>query len=878
MLPAQEGYMKLANFLILLSLANFPVSTRAQDNKKGGEVTVDVIAVKPVKGKTYAVIVGIDRYQSPKIHPLNFAVADAKAFEKFLISNAGGQVPQENIRHFYNDSATTGRFKNNGLRWVNSVATEGDRVYLYFSGHGITVSGGNSYLLAHNLASDFSVEMIDEAGTQSLFALKTNTIGPLTDKGVQVILTIDACRSHLADSLRSKTVTTFNPSFTTAEMNMGDMMFISSSNGETSGETNKNGLNHGIFTYFLLKGLYGMADKENSSGLITYTKLKNYVFRNVTEFTNETQTPIIEYKPKGGLDRNPIIAKVDKLLLAKEEMDFTTSQKQNLLAVNRAKGLLYSKYLAFDSTGLYTKFLSTLSNGILWGDSGALNLFTRIEKTSKDSGLLRDAVLNLSSVLADSGQAIINTYLAADSRLFKNRDTDFEYLFANGGVIYDTLYRLNKKYFPADKVNNEYLKQYLFMKGRSLVNSPSKTERDKAREILNQAINVDSNDVYILHAINLLEVNSQNKELLENALENEKKVIKKYPNWPFAYNTMGTLLQNLKKYEEAVKYFRKAIDLDSSYYAPWINIGSYYISKLRDYQTAEKYYKKGLSLNSSSALLFVNLGFVYLRTSKDIDAEMSFKKAIQIDSNCIHAWNILGTTYEEQKKYAEADMCFKKAIQIDSNYIYAWDNLGTLYKEQNRYADAEKYYRRALQIDSNYIPAWNNLGILFKEQTSYAEAEKHFKKAVTIYANYIEAWENLGVLYKQQKNYSEAETSYTKALNSDTNNVYSWNNLITLFKEQKNDKEAERYYRKAETIFKNALNTSSGNFTSYYNLACLYSVWEHHDKALQYLELALKKGFSDFKHIESDSAMNRLRYSTEFKDLIMKYRNNISYK
>ena len=70
-------------------------------------------------------------------------------------------------------------------------------------------------------------------------------------------------------------------------------------------------MGHGIFTYYLLKGLRGEAD-ENNDGTITVEELKDYVPSSVQEFTEENfpaeQTPLV----KGGIEA-PIVQQKGKL-------------------------------------------------------------------------------------------------------------------------------------------------------------------------------------------------------------------------------------------------------------------------------------------------------------------------------------------------------------------------------------------------------------------------------------------------------------------------------------------------------------------------------------------------------------------------------------
>ena len=169
-----------------------------------------------------------------------------------------------------------------GLKWIKQTAQKGDRVFLFFAGHGLTTSGGDSYFLANNLASDFDILDIQSAGTQPLYQLKTNFIRPLHQSGVQIVLIMDACRSHLEQKFESDVFSSFNPDLKSAEMKAGDYMFLSSSNGQASAETSKDNIKHGIFTYYLLSGLYGMADRgRNPDGHITFNKLKNYITQKV---------------------------------------------------------------------------------------------------------------------------------------------------------------------------------------------------------------------------------------------------------------------------------------------------------------------------------------------------------------------------------------------------------------------------------------------------------------------------------------------------------------------------------------------------------------------------------------------------------------------
>jgi uncharacterized caspase-like protein len=67
-------------------------------------------------------------------------------------------------------------------------------------------------------------------------------------------------------------------------------IIMSSSSTETSQENPK--IRQGAFSYYLLKGLKGSADRNNDK-VITLVELFPYIKANVLNFTNNKQTPFI---------------------------------------------------------------------------------------------------------------------------------------------------------------------------------------------------------------------------------------------------------------------------------------------------------------------------------------------------------------------------------------------------------------------------------------------------------------------------------------------------------------------------------------------------------------------------------------------------------
>ncbi len=163
---------------------------------------------------SWAIVIGIDRY-SGDVPSLAGAVADARSFYRWVTSSSGGNVPQNQTYRLYalatgdsqtdeSDDALGGDpldlarpivepTKDNVMAVVNDLmrASKGgdERLFFYFSGHGLTVSYANREESALAM-SGFDEEHIDQT-------LAVRSIGEFfeTTQFQDQFFFIDACRN-----------------------------------------------------------------------------------------------------------------------------------------------------------------------------------------------------------------------------------------------------------------------------------------------------------------------------------------------------------------------------------------------------------------------------------------------------------------------------------------------------------------------------------------------------------------------------------------------------------------------------------------------------------------------------------------------------------
>jgi len=265
--------------------------------------TADVSAPAAVKvPRSYAVVIGIAQYQNlePK-HQLQYSANDADAIYSILISPQGGNFRAENVRKLIGKQATLENVRRELEVWLPSMAREDDRVLIYFAGHGF-VYQGKGYLAPY----DISLKNIAETG------YPMDSLGMVVGSRIKAknkVLLTDACHSGAI------TPGAQNENLSSSLLSIHKSLFslTASRDREQSFESPDWGGGHGIFTYYVVKGLEREAD-ENTDGIVTADELAEYVRRNVREATNARQNPTSD---RGSFDPNLPLSYNPKILASR---------------------------------------------------------------------------------------------------------------------------------------------------------------------------------------------------------------------------------------------------------------------------------------------------------------------------------------------------------------------------------------------------------------------------------------------------------------------------------------------------------------------------------------------------------------------------------
>lgn len=251
----------------------------------------DRLAIAP--GRHRALIIGIRDYKNLyggtasayEYQRLRYADKDAEDFAAFL-RNSGKSGANWDITRLLNEQATA-RNIHEAIQDFIVSARPSDVVVIFFSGHGASdrTSADDVYLLAHETEADYI------AGGIHLNLLKDKIA---KSKALQIVTFIDACRAGTAAGKGDDAG--FTVMRERIEETMGRMR-VTMTGGSGHQQTFEDpDLQHGVYTYFLLKALntpqvmapwLPTANGRKDTRLITLQALHDFVTQNVSDHTRK---------------------------------------------------------------------------------------------------------------------------------------------------------------------------------------------------------------------------------------------------------------------------------------------------------------------------------------------------------------------------------------------------------------------------------------------------------------------------------------------------------------------------------------------------------------------------------------------------------------
>ena len=209
-----------------------------------------------------------------------------------------------------------------------------------------------------------------------------------------------------------------------------------------------------------------------------------------------------------------------------------------------------------------------------------------------------------------------------------------------------------------------------------------------------------------------------------------------------SYYRAGASALHSENLNEAIRFFRQALDVDASHAKAHNKLGVALLGK-RDRDEAQSHFERAVALQPDYAEALNNLGVVFEQQGDVAKAAACYERAVSARPNNARAHYNLAGALEHKHHLKRAASHYRRAIELKSDYAQAYNNLGLVMERQRRHDEALQLYRQALEIKPDYVEAHANAGTILLSQRKRADAIRHFQRALEIQPDYIYARDQL---------------------------------------------------------------------------------------------------------------------------------------
>lgn len=777
---------------------------------------------KPVNGKTYAIIVGITNYQNAAVKSLDYADKDAVLFAAYLKSKAGGAVPEEQIKLFTNEEASIAAIYQ-ALDWIKEQTTKDDLVYFYFSGHGdVEIDSTNiskGFLLAYNSPPNNYINNAISVESINSFA---NSI--TTKNGAKLVLITDACRSGklAGDYYKGKQLTAEN---LRAVLN-NQVRLASCSADELAAEGPFWGNGRGVFSYYLLRGLNGLADLIKD-GIIKLEELETFLD---SSFTSDKDLNRDNHKQHPVFDGSPIfpLALVDSATAKAVEdgslkFDTLFQQIPNLPVFfnpvpDQPIDYFFSLFKEYSidkiiNSGLYfgvandsipLKMIDHLQllprqldlkidslQLLIKANTEAQNkIYAAYNRTNKDSiKLLKyydekiDSMTRRTDRLIKQQESIsyqipyIDTTKIAllKTQLLRNKSTTKRFIEKFINLVHEKAQDMINAYLKGDLAELEKRQYYYSGKGSYGDLLPSMQLAIQLIPENNQLARVFSTQYsYVSGLTARMKMSTSNRSdsLLAEAFHYQYEALKKEPYAAYIHNELGNLFMHKQSFDSAQYHYRLAKILAPAWAIPWSNFIRLNLATNNIEKAKEAIYIAD-SLQPNLAYVNINAGLIMEKEKNWLAAESYYLNAIA--QNNVHYLPLerLGNIYITTGNYAKADSFLyeankrKNEFTVNEQVFRFGIELGGEEKGQ-----PGEYYFIDCSLDSvNGLPEWQNLSLLLKALMemeipthNMEDGKKFMNEVLQKKPDMPLAHHYLGKKYFEDGEWTKAEAALNKAI------------------------------------------------------------------------------------------------------------------
>lgn len=199
----------------------------------------------------------------------------------------------------------------------------------------------------------------------------------------------------------------------------------------------------------------------------------------------------------------------------------------------------------------------------------------------------------------------------------------------------------------------------------------------------------------------------------------------------------------------ALRHFRKALVLEPGHAHAVVNLGVCLAKEglptgdTAKLEQAIRYFRAALQMDPDSMAAHYSLGLVCLGSRRFEEAIEAFSAVIRIDPTRAQGHSNLGAALSQAGRQAEAIGHLRRAAELEPDDAAIRENLGVALAKAGRYQEAMASYAQSLRLDPGQASVYGQLGAALLKTGRSAEAALRFRESLRLRPGWFEPMHRL---------------------------------------------------------------------------------------------------------------------------------------
>lgn len=190
----------------------------------------------------------------------------------------------------------------------------------------------------------------------------------------------------------------------------------------------------------------------------------------------------------------------------------------------------------------------------------------------------------------------------------------------------------------------------------------------------------------------------------------------------------GDRLCKERKFDEAIKLFTEAIELNPNDADAYNDRGAVLYDVKNNYAAALGDYNKAIALNPELIWAYYNRAMLYNNQENYDAALIDFDKAIELKPDFAKAHFYRATIFHRAEKYSEALAGYDKAVEFAPNFAEAYFQRGMIHFAEKNYNLAIAEYTKAIEVAPRFRAAYFQRGRSYEKLGDLENANADFER------------------------------------------------------------------------------------------------------------------------------------------------------